>query len=848
LTYGGLLEQIDEVIRTLRGWGMGRQTRVALVMPNGPEMAAAFLAVSAGATCAPLNPKYQEAEFDYYLSSLEVRALVVPKGSGPSAREAARRLGITVVELCSIPEGEAGRFHLAGGDGVARSDDPPCGPDHEALLLHTSGTTARPKIVSLTQANLVYSALNIAESLALKPEDRCLNVMPMFHVHGLMASLLASLVAGSSVVCTPGFSGPQFFDWLASCGPTWYTAVPTMHQAILAEAAAKGAAVDANPLRFIRSCSAPLAKAVLEELERVFSSPVVEAYGMTEASHQIASNPLPPRVRKPGSVGLASGCRVAVMDESGRPVPPGQTGEIAIEGKNVTAGYENDPESNQSAFSDGWLRTGDQGHIDADGYIFLTGRIKELINRGGEKVSTPEVEAVLLSHPAVAEAAVFAVPHPRLHEEVAAAVVIRPGAEEDEEELRRFAAERLAYFKVPRRVLFLEALPKSATGKLQRRDLAERLKPMFESSAPLKAPDEDKVPRTDMERRLAALWAEVLGLETVGREDNFFLSGGDSLLAAQLVARIQDSLGIRIPVAYLLIASTPGQLAEAISGGTLPAEESAIVALQPDGTRPPLFLAHPQRGQILIYYHLARQLGPDQPVYAFQAVGADGDITLPERLEDLATGYVAEILGLQPEGPYYLAAFCTGGALAFEMSRQLVACGHTIALLALVDAWAPGYLKPYPQASVLGGLARSVGDYCYRIGAFVQLLSSLTPKQRVEHLRYGLPLAAREFLRAGFQGGGRSLPSALQSAEGSLATLFQSYRPQPYPGRAVLFRPARGRVGYQPDPLMGWDSLVEGRLEVLEVPGYARTLAIGSSGTRVAALLRRKLDEARNEG
>jgi acyl-CoA synthetase (AMP-forming)/AMP-acid ligase II len=344
-----------------------------------------------------------------------------------------------------------------------------------ALVLHTSGTTSRPKIVPLTQRNVCASAMNVAQSIALARADRCLNIMPLFHIHGLIAAVLASAQAGASVHCTSGFDALQFFRWLEEVRPTWYTGVPTMHQAILGRATRNEAIIRSARLRLVRSSSASLPPQVMAELEKTFGAPVIEAYGMTEAAHQMASNPLPPRPRKPGSVGLPAGPDVAVMDEAGKLLPADAIGEIVIRGANVTPGYKNNAQANAAAFTNGWFRTGDQGVMDADGYFRLTGRLKEIINRGGEKISPREVDEVLLDHPAVAQVVTFAVPHAKLGEEVAACIVLADGAAADEKSIRAFAAERLADFKVPRTVVFVAEIPKGATGKLQRIGLAEKL-------------------------------------------------------------------------------------------------------------------------------------------------------------------------------------------------------------------------------------------------------------------------------------------------------------------------------------------------------------------------------------
>jgi len=476
LSFAGLRTLVREVAGALRARGIGPEDRVAIVLPNGPEAATAFLTIACAAATAPLNPAYREEELDFYLDDLGAKAVLVSSDEkGPAVAVAAKR-GMQLLRL-EVPGGaEAGRFTL----GTAAAAEPTPSPEATALLLHTSGTTSRPKLVPLSHANLVASARNIATTLALGPADRCLNIMPLFHIHGLVAAVLSSLAAGGSVFCTPGFNALRFFAWLEEARPSWYTAVPTMHQAILARAERNPEAVARSGLRLIRSSSASLPPQVMRALETTFRCPVIESYGMTEAAHQMTSNPLPPAVRKPGSVGLPAGPLVRIADPSAPALRgPGETGEVVISGPNVTRGYEANPEANAKAFFEAegrrWFRTGDEGFFDEDGYLRLTGRLKEIINRGGEKVSPLEVDEVLMDHPAVAQCVTFAIPHEKLGEEVGAAVVLREGASATEQEIRAFAATRLADFKVPRKVVILPEIPKGATGKLQRIGLAQRL-------------------------------------------------------------------------------------------------------------------------------------------------------------------------------------------------------------------------------------------------------------------------------------------------------------------------------------------------------------------------------------
>ena len=461
ITYGELRAQVEALAETLAAAGIKRGDRIGIALPNGLPMIASFLAASMAGTAAPLNPAYKEEEFRFYLEDTAARVLIVP----PDGADAARRAAGDRVPLLSIEMDASGRVSF-----VNATDRRPFVPptiDDVALVLHTSGSTGRPKRVPLAHANLSISAQNVARSYALGPDDVALCVMPLFHVHGLVASTLATLSTGGTVVVPSKFNPLSFWRTAKDVGATWYSAVPTLHQLLLARADPKsGKPAGSEQLRFIRSCSASLPPQVMHDLEAAFGAPVLEAYGMTEAAHQMASNPLPPAARKPGSVGRGTDVQVSIMDTAGKHLAAGERGEVVIKGPNVIRGYENNPEANATSFVDGWFRTGDQGVLDGDGYLTLVGRIKELINRGGEKISPREIDEVLLAHPQVAEAVCFGVAHPTWGEEVAAAVVLREPVSETD--LLAFCRERLADYKRPKQIHITETIPRTATGKIQR--------------------------------------------------------------------------------------------------------------------------------------------------------------------------------------------------------------------------------------------------------------------------------------------------------------------------------------------------------------------------------------------
>ncbi len=469
VTYSSLRNQVELLAATLQTLGLGRGDRVAMALPNGIEVITAFLAITAAAaTAAPLNPAYTAEEFRFYLEDIEAKALIVPPGGGEQARGAAPA-GTLLIETLLSPNGQV-RFEVAGASPLPYKQTDPQSDD-VALFLHTSGTTSRPKGVPLSHANLLASAANVTATYALTPGDVSLCVMPLFHVHGLVASTLATLRSGGTVVVPSRFSASAFWPAVKAHRVTWYTAVPTIHQVLLTRADEDRApAPGTSGLRFIRSCSSALAPATMASLEARFGCPVLEAYGMTEAAHQMASNPLPPDPRRPGSVGRGTGVQIAIMDEAGTLLSVGSQGEVVIQGPNVTRGYHNNPAANAAAFTNGWFRTGDQGILDAADYLTLVGRLKELINRGGEKISPREIDDALLTHPAVAEAVCFGIPDAKYGEEVAAAVVLR--GEASEADLAAYCRERLAAFKVPKTIYLVTQIPRTATGKIQRRAVA----------------------------------------------------------------------------------------------------------------------------------------------------------------------------------------------------------------------------------------------------------------------------------------------------------------------------------------------------------------------------------------
>jgi len=608
---------------------------------------------------------------------------------------------------------------------------------------------------------------------------------------------------------------------MAEFCPTWYTAVPTIHQAIVAQAALHPEIITRHPLRFVRSASAPLPMQVLAELERMFNAPVIEGYGTNEAP-LTTSNPLPPYERKIGSVGIAAGSEVTIMDEVGTLLPTGEIGEIVIRGPNVFQGYENNPAANRSAFTHGWFRTGDEGYLDADGYLFITGRLKEMINRGGEKIAPREIEEILMEHPSVAEVAAFGMPHAQLGEDVAVAVVLHANTSATAREIREFTRVRLADFKVPRQVIFVHEIPKGTTGKVQRISLAKRLG-LLASQAQCTAKTVFTAPRTPVEAELARIWAQVLGREGVGIHDDFFELGGHSLQAVSLFATIEQVTGKKLPLATLLQAPTVAQLANLLcqEGGST--SRSSLVPIQPVGSKPPLFCLPGHSDNLLIFRDLARYLGWEQPVYGLQAQGLDGERALYTPVEDIAAHYIQEILTVQLQGPFFLAGFCFGSLVAFEMAQQLQRQGHEGVLLILVEPY-----RRSPKSSSITSFLRFRVESLKLFMFHLENLAQFRPKELVVYLGKAVQRRIKKRIwrieHRWYQLFGRVLPPAPGQVEDNNSRAASVYIPKVYPGRIIFFLDSETPVRGPHNPVLAWGDLAAGGLEVHRVPGNWMTI------------------------
>lgn len=831
LTYLALWNHVGTARGALLEAGVSSGEAVALVMRQGPEWVTAFLAIASRSGCAPLDPALTESEYGSALSRLGARTLIVEADFAAPAAAAARELGMRVVRVRPALDRLAGAFTLEVDPGAPLPRDGRA--TDAAVLVLTSATAGHPKLVPLTPANLHARAVHDVRALGLTASDRFLSLMPMFHIHGLTAAL-TQLSCGGSVACVPGFEVGEFISWLNEFRPTWFTAGPPLLRVVLRLVRDHPALLRGNSLRLIRSTGAVSAPGLLAELEDALQAFVLDGYGTTETGGITRSAP---DARKPGSVGRSSGCRIAILEESGRALPPGIEGEIAVQGPSVTSGYLDDPDANRAAFRDDWFRTGDLGRLDEEGFLYLTGRVKEMINRGGEKIRPTEVDEVLATHPAVADAAAFAIPHRTLGEDVGAAVVVRPGASVSEDDLRKFAATRLALFKVPRRIVFVDRIPRGPTGKPRRTELSDQHRDFAGDRVALKAP------LTAVETRLIEIWSRILGTAPIGVNDDFFRLGGDSLTVALMLTEVQKELnigGVLFDRVEFFDQPRVASLARIIvEGGAQPAPEPSsaarVVTLQAAGVRTPFFCV---LASDLGPYHLrqvSKCLGNEQPVYAVRPPQPVQGNRLG-KMEDLARLSVAAIRSLQPRGPYALGGHCYGGVVAFEAARQLLLEGEEITRLILFDVPTPGYPKVLrhwrrylaESRRVLAGLGQ--GEFPADLRQVLRHPASLARnwKRRFR----GRACRALSSLGA---------PGVVAERPGNelMSMVLWEYAPQEFLAPIVHFIAADEPVSTKilDDPRLGWREFARGGLEIRMVRGDHNSIFAGDHAPELAAQL-----------
>ena len=860
ISFGELPGRLEGIRAKLNRCGIGCGDVVATAVPDGAETAVCLMGLMSCATAAPLNPNYSEAEFGRYLSRLHPKALFVCSDGGDAARRQAHILNIPTIELVTDFLGAAGSFELRSDlNGIPTSTEWNADGDTGFILL-TSGSTGRPKFVPYTIRRLIAAAGCFAQTYRTGPSDTSIHLMPMFHGHGINR-VVSSLLSGSGIVFPGPFDVPTFFACVEEFKPTFYTAGYTMHRAILEQAGKYRETAKAARLRFIRSGSGRLDPHIIRGLQEIFGAPVIDRYGASE-SGELTTNPLPPGIRKPGKVGIATFNEVRIIDSNGAFLGTNQEGEIVARGPTVFDGYWDDPEATAAAFIGDWYRTGDLGRFDEDGYLEITGRIKDLINRGGEKISPLEVEAVLAEHPAVDSACVFAVPHASLGEEVAAAVVLRKATHACEQELLAHLRARLVPFKVPRRVLFLEALPKSGTAKISRTEVAQLCLGIMAQSQPTAAGTKRPRKPSRLEQQILEIWNNVLKTDMTDLDQDFFLAGGDSLRAADLLARIRRRFGVMLGLGQMFDDKpTVAGLARLIEfGRTVRAESrdsSGLVPVKSSGDLPPLFAVPGRDGNPFAWVHLARALSHRQPLYLLEYQGLDGRRPPLESIPEIAALHIRSIRKLQPGGPYYLTGACFGARVAFEMARQLRAGGESVGLLIMLDPSAPftdsqGRLRAGHKEHISAKKNPSVPRYIVdRFTFHARHIANLRGEARRAYLRQKLK-HMREIVRQRdvFRGNRSGLYEQFQRAvEEANLRAGRRYIPTTYHGEAVLCiirkdRPTAGHREFRLD----WMQLLPRCERPVFIDGEtAWTIMNASRAPRLADQIETWLEAARRE-
>lgn len=703
LSYCKLQQLIAEARVALRLAGFGRTSRIVIAVPDSKQAALAILAIACSAISVPLSPRLTRSEIETSLQALQPDVILLVKGSDSEARRAAENKKITILEVAQPKNGVFDFTIIGAPTNIAASgeaDEPD--PEAPAFILQTSGTTGKPKLIPFTHRNMLAVAARSRAWFKLTPEDRCLCVAPVFYAHGLKIAILTPLLTGGTVVFPTDNLKFDYVEWFDTLKPTWYSASPVIHRLVFDQTQAVADAKTRHSLRFILTSSAPIPQNVLEGLQNTLGVPLVEHYSSSEASLVAANLPMP-AAAKSGSVGLPWPDTVIIVGEDNCKLSPGEQGEILVRGPTVVPGYLDAPDLNSCSYFDGWFKTGDIGSLDKDGFLTLHGRKSDVINRGGEKIFPAEIDDALLRHPAVVEAAAFPVAHSRLGEDVAAAVVLKPGSTVTPQDLRRFLQQTLASFKLPRRIHVVATLPKGNTGKIRRFDICK-----FVGAPQVDGDDQNWASPFEIE--IASIWQRLLGSETIGPKDDFFELGGDSLLATQMLLELEGCVGRALPVEILFDNSTIRQLTNKLSEETFSKDRSLLVQLQPNGNKTPMIFIHGDFRQGGHYVgNLARHLGPDRTFYSLQSHGFARDY-IPS-IRQMAHEYKLALDAAGIQGPYCLGGHCNGALIALELANQLEAAGQKVELVIIIDAIS---LNARPSLRLVGRILEVVLNFVER--------------------------------------------------------------------------------------------------------------------------------------
>jgi len=849
LSYSRLYQHIEQTVLKLNQLGIGRGDRVMLIVPDGPELATAILAAGSGTTLLPVSSTLLAEDYKYLLTKSGASVLLIQTGLASQARTVAEANNIRVLELIPDFDAEAGIATITTTFGVSDlsiSKPQFAQPEDILQFVTTSGTTGRPKLVARTHDTWCISTPIRCRRAEMTSSDRFLCMLPMQYTTGVSA-LLQMLWVGGSTVCTPGFDATRFFPWLDEFRPTWVHGSVNNYKALLAQAPFHQEALSRarSSLRDIRISFMTMPPKFEHDLERLFQVPILQGYGTTETLGITTVLP-PPHLQKAGSVGTPNGnVDLATMDGEGNLLPAGEVGEIVVQGPTVFKGYEGDPEATAQAFINGWYRTGDLGYLDEDGYLFLTGRLKEIINRGGFKISPLEVEEALLTHPSVKEAVAFGIPDRHLGEEIGAAVILQAQHHLTERELRTYSVARLTEERAPRRILLLDELPHTPAGKLQRIGLAARLG--LTDASGLSSPGMDIAPRTVPEQQLAALWASVLGrpVESISINAAFRDLGGDSLGATRLVFAIRQQLNIPLTILDLFDAPTIERQAEIVGSlqrnGAPTGRSVSLIPIQPNGSRPPLFCFHALNGGVFIYQNLLPYLPADQPLYGLQAVGLDGLEAPLERIEDMADYHLKQIRSVQMNGPYYLCGYSMGGRLALEVARRVHDEYNAEAYVFIIE----DNLHRNQSLVRTGAGSKFLGRWRQRLRTLLFVIFHLSARYKRAYMRQKLQdTAVRLKMRPARQSTRvpgtfgtpmADLPSAIAHVTRAAQTATNLYRLRRYDGPVTFLRTSDGPLDV--NLLRALKEVNGGQFEIIDVPGSHNTIMRDPNITVVGQLL-----------
>jgi len=833
LTYRQLDNRANQLARYLRRLGVGPEIPVGVCMERAPELVVAVLGlVKAGGVYTSLDPASPKERLSFILQETKPAVVLAQERlikflPGHDAREVCLDRDWSDIAEQSTEPLEA----LLSNENLA-------------FLVYTSGTTGQPKAVMLTHRKRDSGPSHDQTVYQMTKEDRHVLKSSINFTVIIRELFWPLLTGGQLAIMPPGTEQDIAYlaGFIASHRISLITVTPSVLRALLEEPGIR----NCDSLRHVICFGEPLTHDLEKRFHVNLSAELSVYYGATEAPSAAlrkCENGGPRNV-----VGLGNplpGIKIHLLDHRLQPVPIGICGELYIAGK-LARGYFKRADLTAEKFLPNpfseepgarFYRTGDLGRYLQDGSLEFLGRVDDQIKIRGFRVELGEIETVLSQHPGISQVIVTDREVSGDRRLIGYVVPQREHAPSISE-LRGFLRKKLPHYMVPSGFVFLDNLPLTPNGKVDRRALPAPDRTRSESESGFVAP------RDAVELELAEVWGLILGTHPVGVRDNFFDLGGQSLLAARLFAEIQIMFGKSLPLATLFQAPTIEQLANILRQEEWLPSWSSLVAIQPNGSKRPFFCVHAHGGNVLIFNDLARRLGTDQPFYGLQAQGLDGQQPRHTRIEDMATCYLSEIRAVQPDGPYFLGGYCFGGRVAFEMAQQLHAQGKRVALLAMIDSYAPGYLKLLPW------IERKVKQrFAYHWGN----LACLGPRERLDYflekgkvVKVRIGTRIKNIISEAYLGVGIPLPPALQQVHQQKG-LLPEYVPRIYPGKITVFSPTKGAESYYHDLHMGWGRFAAEGLEIHAIPGSFSRIVLEPCVGELAERLAKCIEKAQTE-